>query len=278
MLSIKTWIKRNFSEWIYYRNKTPDRKSEMENWLNELCRRQISKLSDSSYNNFTYHGEDGILLYLLRQIKDVPNIFVDIGSGDCIKSNCANLAVHYGWDGVFIDKNDKQIDIGKRFYHTMIIRGRNIRFLEQMIIPENVNNLLENAGMGGEIGLLSIDVDGNDYWIWEAIKVIKPRIVVIEAKVEFGTRNVIVPYGDHNHYSVDKMYNGASVEAIRRLGLAKGYKLIGANKQGYNLFFVKIEENIKPASTEDVLSDTETIKSFYPEFFFTEHKFSIVNN
>ncbi|MBL0308112.1 MAG: hypothetical protein IPQ25_19435 [Chitinophagaceae bacterium] len=277
MLSIKTWIKRNFSEWIYYRNKRPDRKSEMENWLNELCRRQISKLSDSSYNNFTYHGEDGILLYLLRQIKDVPNVFVDIGAGDCIKSNCANLAVHYGWDGVFIDKNDKQIAIGRRFYRTMIDRGRDIRFLEQMIIPENVNNLLENAGMGGEIGLLSIDVDGNDYWIWEAIKVIKPRIVVIEAKVEFGTRNVIVPYGDHNHYSVDKMYNGASVEAIRKLGKMKGYKMAGSNRQGYNLFFVRQEENITEESVDSVLSDPETIQSFYPESFYKKHNFITVN-
>ena len=256
MLLVKTWIKRNFSEWIYYRNKRPGRKSETDNWLNDLCRRQISKLSDSSYNNFTYHGEDGILLYLLRQIKDVPNVFVDIGAGDCIKSNCANLAVHYGWDGVFIDKNDKQIAIGKRFYHTMIVRGRD---------------------MGGEIGLLSIDVDGNDYWIWEAIKVIKPRIVVIEAKVEFGTRNVIVPYGDHNHYSVDKMYNGASVEAIRKLGKMKGYKMAGSNRQGYNLFFVRQEENITEESVDSVLSDPETIQSFYPESFYKKHNFITVN-
>lgn len=249
----------------------------MEAWYNRLREKSITKLHEASYNNFTYHGEDGIILYLLNQMTDVPSVFVDIGSGDCIKSNCANLAVHYGWEGIFIDKNEKQLVIGKRFYQSFVDRGRRIQILNETVLADNVNEILSRAGMNGEIGLLSIDIDGNDYWIWKAIEKIKPRIVVIEAKVEFGKKDLIVPYGDNNHHSVDKMYNGASVEAIRKLGKMKGYKMAGSNRQGYNLFFVRQEENIMEESVDSVLSDPETIQSFYPESFYTKHKFITVN-
>jgi hypothetical protein len=121
--------------------------------------------------------------------------------------------------------------------------------------------------------LLSIDIDGNDYWIWKAIDIIRPRIVIIEAKVEFGYNNVIVPFDMRNHHSADKMYNGASVEAFRQLGIRKGYKLVGANRFGYNLFFVRENENMAAVTTRDVLTDPVTLQSFYPESFFEEHPF-----
>jgi len=273
MQSFKAWIKRYFSAWIYYRQKKTARKSEMEAWYNRLKEKPITKLYEASYNNFTYHGEDGIILFLLNHMTDVPSVFVDIGSGDCIKSNCANLAVHYGWEGIFIDKNEKQLAIGKRFYQSFVDRGQKIRILNEMVLAENINEILSKAGVNREIGLLSIDIDGNDYWIWKMIEKINPRIVVIEAKVEFGKRDLIVPYGDDNHHSVDKMYNGASVEALRKLGKKKGYKMVGSNRQGYNLFFIRQEEKIKEENVDSVLSDPETTQSFYPESFYKMHEF-----
>ncbi|MBL7725779.1 MAG: hypothetical protein JNK27_16690 [Chitinophagaceae bacterium] len=249
----------------------------MKTWYNRLREKSITKLYEASYDNFTYHGEDGIILYLLNQMADVPSVFVDIGSGDCIKSNCANLAVHYGWEGIFIDKNEEQLAIGKRFYQSFVNKGQKIRIINEMVLAENINGILSKAGVNGEIGLLSIDIDGNDYWIWKAIEKINPRIVVIEAKVEFGKRDLIVPYGDDNHHSVDKMYNGASVDALRKLGKKKGYKMAGSNRHGYNLFFVRQEENVIEESVDSVLSDPETIQSFYPESFYTTHKFVTVN-
>lgn len=245
----------------------------MEAWYNRLKEKPITKLYEASYNNFTYHGEDGIILFLLNHMTDVPSVFVDIGSGDCIKSNCANLAVHYGWEGIFIDKNEKQLAIGKRFYQSFVDRGQKIRILNEMVLAENINEVLSKAGVNREIGLLSIDIDGNDYWIWKMIEKINPRIVVIEAKVEFGKRDLIVPYGDDNHHSVDKMYNGASVEALRKLGKKKGYKMVGSNRQGYNLFFIRQEEKIKEENVDSVLSDPETTQSFYPESFYKMHEF-----
>lgn len=233
-----------------------------------------ARLRDASYDIFTYHGEDGIIGFLLSRLSGVPPVFADIGSGDCIKSNCAYLAVHEGWKGCFLDTQAEQLEVGKKFYGARGGKDNGIRFLQAYITPENVNGLLSGAGLNGEIGLLSIDIDGNDFWIWKAIGVIRPRIVVIEAKVEFGIDNRVVPYAKSNHHSADKMYNGASVEALKELGRQKGYKLAGANKQGYNLFFVQQHELIQEEQVVDILSDPEIRRSFYPPSFFMEHQFS----
>jgi hypothetical protein len=99
---------------------------------------------------------------------------------------------------------------------------------------------------------------------------------VIEAKVEFGQRDIIVPYGAANHHSVDKRYNGASVQALQKLAAKKGYKLAGANKQGYNLFFVRNDEHLPAVTTAQILNPPEIADSFYPEAFFGEHKFEVL--
>lgn len=273
MEGIKNWVKKHFSGWRYRRQLSAGKKVATESWLQQLSQHPPSRLSGASYDVFTYHGEDGILLYLLQQLKDVPATFVDIGAGDCIKSNCANLAVHYGWAGVFIDQNDRQLAIGRNFYKGKITTGTNIQFIHSVVTVDNIDQLIRQAGMEGKIGLLSIDIDGNDYWIWKAIEQLQPRIVVIEAKVEFGFRDVIVPYGPHNHHSADKLYNGASVAALQKLGAQKGYKLAGANQQGYNLFFVKKEEDLSAATLEEILDYKETKDSFYPASFFEGHVF-----
>ena len=96
---------------------------------------------------------------------------------------------------------------------------------------------------------------------------------MIEAKVEFGHQDVIVPYNRNNNRLADARFNGASVEALRKLGAEKGYKLVGANQQGYNLFFVQSSENTPAVTTADILWHPDAIGSFYPASFFKEHKF-----
>lgn len=276
MQAVKQFIKRNFGNWLYKKQISAARKSELKNWVKQFQGKDVSRLSDTSFNVFTYHGEDGILGYLISQLNDIPATFIDIGSGDCIKSNCANLATHFDWQGVFIDKDARQLAVGKSFYKNRISQGASISFVEAEVEMETVNQLVQRSNGDKKIGLLSIDIDGNDYWVWKAIESIQPEIVLIEAKVEFGYKSLAVPYGSQNHHSVDNMYNGASVEALKKLGASKGYKLVGANKQGYNLFFVKEQRSLPEVAAEFVLDDPETIRSFYPETFFTTHKFEII--
>ncbi len=273
MQAIKRWIKKNFAKWVYREQIGPVKKHELIDHAEEFSSELPARLSDASYDVFTYHGEDGIIFSLLQHLNNVPHVFVDIGAGDCIKSNCANLAFHFGWQGLFVDQDKKQLSLGKDFYKKMFKKSTRLKFAAEQVSAENINKIISSRGFRNEVGLLSIDIDGNDYWIWKALDVIQPRILVIEAKVEFGHRDIIVPYGEHNHHSVDPKYNGASVEAFVQLGKKKGYKLVGANRQGYNLFFVKNNEPVPAVSSAEILTDPETMGSFYPASFFNERKF-----
>ena len=93
--------------------------------------------------------------------------------------------------------------------------------------------------------MLSIDIDGNDYWIWKSIDCIQPDIVIVEYNARLGYKNSLtIPYKDDfnrkkENYSM--IYFGCSLEALRRLGVQKGYALVGTNKNGNNAFFVKKE-------------------------------------
>jgi hypothetical protein len=230
-----------------------------------------------SCNVFTYHGEDGLLLYLITHLREIPTTFVDIGSGDCVKSNCALPAIHLGWKGLFIDANPRNISIGKNFYSRIdLTKFDPPSFLCSRVSPENINQLVGQQGITGDVGLLSIDIDGDDYWIWKAIDGIRPWIVIIEARIEFGDRSLATAPGTiHPH-------PGASVQAICRLGLEKGYELCAHNRQGYNLIFVRKDlllpggasgERIRILRPEVLLSDTAISKSFFPAEYFEGNDF-----
>ena len=111
------------------------------------------------------------------------------------------------------------------------------------VTRENINSLIKTNGISGEIDLLSIDIDGNDYWIWDALETVDPRVVIIETHIEYGMRSVVVPYDKNYSFSdSDHKPHGASVPAMVKLAKSKGYRLVGANKFGFNLIFVKGDE------------------------------------
>jgi hypothetical protein len=121
-----------------------------------------------------------------------------------------------------------------------------------------VNEIIQDAGYNGPIGLLSIDIDGNDYWVWDAITVIDPQVVIIETHNEFGMNNIVVPY-DPDYYYPGKhpIYHGASPVAMNKLANKKGYRLVGANELGFNFLFVKnglAENELPEVSVESVLT------------------------
>ena len=196
-------------------------------------------LSETGFRVFSQFEEDGMLLYVFSVIGMGSKTFVEIGSDDGINSNCANLAFNFGWSGLFVDSNPESIRRGQRFYakypHPWMYQPQ---FRCAAVSPDNVNDLLSSNGMTGEIELLSIDIDGDDYWIWNAIEAIQPKVVVIETHVRFGFNNIVVPYGRSS--STDfATHHGASPIAMVKLGKQKGYRLIGANQLGFNFIFLK---------------------------------------
>lgn len=112
-----------------------------------------------------------------------------------------------------------------------------------MVTAENINATLEQGGMRGEIDLLSVDIDGNDYWVWKAITAIQPRIVAIEYNSSFGPERSLTVKYDPSFSRYEKhdsgLYYGASLAALTKLADEKGYLLAGCDSAGVNAFYVR---------------------------------------
>ena len=236
-------------------------------YQDKILRKEYLPLSETGFRVFSQFEEDGKLLYLFAAIGMDNKIFVDIGSDDGVNSNSANLYFNFGWHGLFIDGNQKSIKRGENFFrkypHTWFYTPK---FIHAKVTRENVNHLLSESGIAGEIGLLSIDIDGNDYWIWDAISVIEPKVVVIETHNEFGLNNIVVPY-DPDYYYPGKHpdYHGASPVAMTHLANRKGYRLVGANELGFNFFYVKngiAELELPEVSVESVLQHPSVLDGY----------------
>jgi len=163
---------------------------------------------------------------------------------DCILSNCANLAINFGWHGLFIDRNLAYIERGQKYYashaDTELFPPK---FSCAIVRRENINQIIEEAGFSGEVDVLSIDIDGNDYWVLDAIEVVSPRIVIVEYNSVFGPSvAVTVPYDpvfDRSRVHYSNLYYGASLSALAHLMQSRGYALVGSNRAGNNAFFVR---------------------------------------
>jgi hypothetical protein len=208
-------------------------------------------ISDTGARIFSQFEEDGILLAIFATIGAKTRKFIDIGAGDGIDSNCANLALNFGWDGLFIDGNPVNISKGREFYNNHPDTwAYSPRFVEAMVTRENINDLILKADFSGEIDLLSIDIDGNDYWIWDAITCIEPKVVIIETHIEFGLKSIVVPYEAAYHYpGKHPQYHGASPVAMKKLAEKKGYRLVGSNNYGFNTIYIfkDLYEDLIPA-------------------------------
>jgi hypothetical protein len=204
-------------------------------------------LREAEFRVFSQWGEDGIIQFLSRHVPIENKTFVEFGVQDYLESNTRFLVVKDNWSGLVIDGSAE--NIGKVRGSELYWRHR-IRAECAFITRDNINDIIRSAGITGDIGLLSVDIDGNDYWVWQAIDVIQPRIVVVEYNARFGAeRAVSVPYDpqfirERAHSSV--IYYGASLAALAKLGEAKGYALVGCNSSGNNAFFVR--KDVRPSS------------------------------
>jgi len=194
---------------------------------------------------YSQHGQDGILLYIFSQTGVGKRRFVEFGMGDGRECNTANLSLNYGWRGLLMDANEENVSGARRYYAERLgARSSNVTIVQATLTRENVNEVLVRNGYEGKIDLLSIDIDGNDYWVWQAINAVEPRVVVIEYNAILGCeQSITVPY-DPN-FVVGKrasyFYHGASLPALAKLANSKGYVLVGCDLEGTDAFFVRRE-------------------------------------
>ncbi len=192
------------------------------------------------FSVFSQSNEDGLIQYLINHM-EIPNkTFVEFGIENYLQSNTRFLLLHNNWSGLVMDGSKENIEYVKR---DLIYLMHDLEAVGVFITKENINDLISGRGFDEEVGILSIDIDGNDYWVWEAINCIRPYIVICEFNPIFGSNTVIsVPYkSDFFRYDAhfSGLYWGASLGAYVQLGKKKGYKLVCINQMGHNAFFVR---------------------------------------
>lgn len=198
-------------------------------------------LRDWEFRVCSQWGQDGIIQYLIDRVPIAQRAFVEFGVQNYHESSTRFLLMHDNWSGLIIDGDPDNIaSIARESYHWQ----HDLTALNAFITRENINELLARR-FTGDIGLLVVDIDGNDYWVWEAIEVVRPRIVVCEYNSVFGPeRAVTMPYRPDftrtaAHHS--NLYFGASLAALHRLARKKGYVFAGCNSHGNDAFFVRAD-------------------------------------
>ncbi len=221
--------------------------------LDALRARPHATLREWEFSVFSQWGQDGIIQFLLSRVPIGRRRFVEFGVQDYAEASTRFLLEHDDWSGLVLDPSADNL---------AAIRVQEFCWRHELtaecafVTRENVNALL-GTHMTGDLGLLVIDVDGNDYWIWEALDVVSPRIVACEYNSLFGAEHAVaVPYRadfDRSAAHFSNLYFGASLPALCRLAARKGYRFVGCNRHGNDAFFVRedVAANVPAVSVAD---------------------------
>ena len=212
-----------------------------KNLASQIAAQRVTDLRQAEFKVFSQFGDDGIVEWLAGRL-GLPaeqQRFVEIGVEDYREANTRFLLVNRNWSGLIVDSGDAHV---RRLAQSSLLWRHEIHAVTALVDRENINDLLREQGFDHDLGLFSLDVDGNDYWIWEAIEA-QPAVVAIEYNSIFGpTRAVTVPYDasfDRTQAHFSNLYFGASLAALARLSDRKGYQLVGSNSAGNNAHFVR---------------------------------------
>jgi hypothetical protein len=200
---------------------------------------EVRSIKETEFRVCSQFGEDGIIQFLIANMPFPNKTFVEFGVEDYTESNTRFLLINDNWSGLVIDGSQSNIESIKQ---DPIYWKHDLTAVSAFITRDNINPLIASR-FSGDLGLLSIDIDGNDYWIWEAIMVVSPRILICEYNSVFGVKESIsTPYRpdfirQKAHFS--NLYFGASLRALCMLAETRGYGFVGCNSAGNNAFFVR---------------------------------------
>lgn len=230
------------------------------------ARKIIANLQEVEFQVSSQWGQDGIIDWLVEQaeIPFAAQTFIEFGVEDYRQSNTRFLLQNRNWRGFIMDGGPAVVSS---------VKGDNLAWRYDLtarsafITRENINELISSAGFSGEIGLLSIDVDGNDYWIWEALNTVRPIICTCEYNAILGdVLPICAPYDEHFSRAKahpSNLYFGASIEALRSLAAKKGYRFVGTNLAGNDAFFVR--EDYAARFVESSLKSVRALPSLFRE-------------
>lgn len=212
-------------------------------------------IRDVEFKVFSQFGDDGIIQYLIHatHIRSSEETFIEFGVEDYTESNTRFLLMNDNWTGLVIDSSPANI---RRIQQGSLYWRQDLTAVSAFVETDNVNRLFLENGFSGEVGILSIDIDGNDYWVWKAVEVVNPVIVIVEYNSAFGNQHAVtIPYSpgfDRTGAHYSNLYWGCSLKALVLLGEQKGYTFVGSNNAGNNAYFVRSDRlgNIRPKTTE----------------------------
>ncbi len=183
------------------------------------------------------NDEDGIVLEIFRRIGTTNKRFVEIGVGNGFENNTYAL-LQQGWSGTWVEAHVKKSAFIMRTFVEQITAGQ-LEIINSFVRVDNVNQLLQKYADQPEIDLLSIDIDGNDYHVYDALTVVAPRVAIVEYNPKYPPPLSLAMAYDPNYAWSREKDCGASLSAVTKLANAKGYDLVGCNITGANAFFVR---------------------------------------
>lgn len=206
-------------------------------------------------------GEDGIVQEIFKRIGTTNRYFIEFGAGNGLQ-NCTTALLLQNWIGLWIEADEANAQtILTKF--SFLIRKYRLTFQNLRIFPDNIEKSFEDANVPSEFDLLSIDIDGNDYWVWKAITHFNPRVIICEYNGRFGPDiQWVMEYNPH-HIWKGSCYFGASLKSYQILAKQKGYTLVGCTLSGVNAFFVR-NDLIK----DFFCQDDSTANHYEPQRFF----------
>ena len=202
--------------------------------------KKLKNLSEVEFRVFSQWGEDGIIDWVINKFPNIPKSFLEIGTQDYKESNTRFLLINKNWEGFLIEGNDKEV---KKIKSQRIYWKHQLKVKNEFITKENINNVIKKLNVPKKLGLLSLDIDGVDYWILKKLSILEPSIVICEYNSLYGlNKSITVPYKkdfdrSKEHYS--NLYYGASIKAFIDLMKTKKYFLLGTNTAGNNAFFMR---------------------------------------
>jgi len=221
------------------------------------------RISDAGFRCYSEFEEDGIILYVLSTIGFKTKKVVEMCCGTGDECMATNLILNHGFQGFLFDGDEYNIARANSFFKSKtdcLLTPPHL--IHAWITKENVNHLLRQNGAKGEIDLFSLDMDGNDYYIWEAITEINPRLCISEThNIIPDDLSITIPYQTHfncgEKHGYEQEFRSVSLLAMTKLSEKKGYRLIGAHKHGFNVVFLRndIGLDVFPAVSIDTVHD-----------------------
>ena len=211
---------------------------EIRALLAQPGRSDPKRLGHYEHRVYSQNGEDGAIAEIFRRIGTTNKVFVEFGASDGDENNTVLLLTACGWSGVWMDGDGDAIQRAGKHFESDVKVGR-LRIKETFITAENIQDLFRELQVPKEFDLLSVDIDRNDYYVWQKIEDYHPRAVVIEYSPLFPPYiSWVIPYDPHAVWD-GSSHTSASLKALEQLGTQKGYSLVGCSLAGVNAYFVR---------------------------------------